>query len=258
MHNLGEVFDHLKKHGLNLSGPLARHDGDKSVIYAFVEVSKDSKGHQKPSNIALSKITDQLYETGISVKFILNDVSNLDLEAGLRATLLHAFPNLIRNSFLTTGKEGADVWIVPKGAAVREHIEEITRRVSIYLENASMSLAGVKLTVDENLPSRTAILSELRIAAPILAEGLAERLTLKGFTQPPIDYLNRHLDALRRANQVVRHKDAKYWAPRFFLVFRRSGPIWRPEACGKRLAGVFGSVVGTHSARLWRASASSA
>ena len=47
-------------------------------------------------------------------------------------------------------------------------------------------------------------------------------------------------------------------APRFFLVFRRSGPIWRPEACGKRLAGVFGSVVGTHSARLWRASASSA
>ena len=47
-------------------------------------------------------------------------------------------------------------------------------------------------------------------------------------------------------------------APRFFLIFRRSGPIWRPEACGKRLAGVFGSVVGTHSARLWRASASSA
>ena len=89
-------------------------------------------------------------------------------------------------------------------------MDEITGRVTVYLENASMSLAELKLTVDENLPSRTAILSELRIAAPVSAENLAERLTLKGFVEPPLDYLNRHLDALRRADQVVRRKDAQY------------------------------------------------
>ena len=49
-----------------------------------------------------------------------------------------------------------------------------------------------------------------------------------------------------------------YGAPRFFLFFTVQGRFWRPEACGKRLAGVFKSVVGEHSARLWRASASSA
>ncbi|MDT8854389.1 DUF2163 domain-containing protein [Paracoccaceae bacterium Fryx2] len=47
-------------------------------------------------------------------------------------------------------------------------------------------------------------------------------------------------------------------APRFFLVLRCSGLVWRPEGCGKRLAVVFGGVVGGHSARLWRAAASSA
>jgi hypothetical protein len=229
MRNLAEVFEYLKQQGLKLSGPLARQDGEKSILYAFIEVSRDSKGHQKPSNIALGKVTKNLSETGIFVKFILNDVSNLDFEAGLRATLLHAFPNLVRNCFLTADKEGAVVWIVPKGAAVRDNMEEITGRVLIYLENASMSLAEVKLTVDENLPSRTAILSELRIAAPVSAERLAERLTAKGFVEPPIDYLNRNLDALRRADQVVRRKDAQYCLTAGALkilgtVKRRSSP----------------------------------
>lgn len=210
MRNMAEVFEYLEQQGLKLSGPLVRQDGQKSVLYAFIEVSRNNKGHQKPSNVALKKITEELSKTEIAVKFILNDVSNLDFETGLRATLLHAFPSLIRNSFFTTGKDGAVVWIVPKGASVRDHMDEITGRVTIYLENASMSLAEIKLTVDENLPSRTAILSELRIAAPVSAEGLAERLTSKGFVEPPVDYLNRHLDALRRADQVVRRKDAQY------------------------------------------------
>lgn len=210
MHSQSEIFKYLEQEGLKLSGPLARQDGEKSALYAFVEVSRDGNGHQKPSNMALRKIAEQLSETGVSVKFILNDVSNLDFETGLRATLLHAFPDLVRNSFLTIGKEGSVVWIVPKGTAVREHMEEITRRVAIFLENAGMSLEEVKLTVDENLPSRTAILSELRIAAPVSADSLAEKLAAKGFSVPPVDYINRHLDALRRANQVVRGKDGQY------------------------------------------------
>lgn len=210
MRSLTEIFDHLEQKGLKLSGPLARQDGDKSVLYAFIEVSKDSRGHQKPSNVVLRRIIEELLSEGIFIKFIMNDVSNLDFETGLRATLLHAFPGLIRNSFLTISKDDAVVWIVPKSAAVRDHLAEITDRVTIYLENASISLAEVKLTVDENLPSRTAILSELRIAAPIAAEGLAEKLTAKGFVAPPMDYLHRHLDALRRSDQVVRRSDAQY------------------------------------------------
>ena len=47
-------------------------------------------------------------------------------------------------------------------------------------------------------------------------------------------------------------------APRFFPVFRCSGPVCRPEACRKRLAGMFGSVVSERSAWSRRVSAPSA
>ncbi len=47
-------------------------------------------------------------------------------------------------------------------------------------------------------------------------------------------------------------------APRFFSVFRCSGPVWRREACRKRLAGMFGSVIRGRSAGSWRVSALSA
>jgi hypothetical protein len=210
MDNLVEIAECLEQQGLKLAGPLTRRDGEKSLIYAFVEVFRDRKGKQKPTNISLNRISEHFLERGIIIKFILIDVSNLDLEIGLRATLLHAFPNLVRNSFLSSDKQGAVVWVVPKGVAARDQIDEITRRASIFLENAGMTLAEVKLTVDENLPSRTAILSELRIAAPASAEVLVARLSEKGFVTPPIDYLNRHLDALRKADQVVRRNDANY------------------------------------------------
>jgi hypothetical protein len=47
-------------------------------------------------------------------------------------------------------------------------------------------------------------------------------------------------------------------APRFFFVFRSSGPVWLPEPCSKRLVGMFGSVVSDRFARSWRVWAPSA
>jgi len=219
MRSLEKVTKYLVDSGLKLSGPIARRDGENSDLYAFVEVTRDEKGHQKPSNLRLSRLTKELLDDGIVVKFILNDVSNADFETGLRATLLHAFPEFIRNCFLSFDNDGAVVWIVPK----------IANRITIYLGNADITLSEVKLTVDENLPSRTAILSELRISAPTTSEHLAERLSEKGFSTPPIDYINRHLDALRRANHVIRRKDAHYCLTASALkvlgtVKRRSSP----------------------------------
>lgn len=210
MHNLSEVTAFLINQGIKLSGPLARQDGKDSEIYIFAEISKDSNGHQKPTNIFLKQLSQQLLKNGFAARFILNDVSNRDFEAGLRATLIHAFPRSVRNSFLSFGSDGAIVWIVPKGLAARDQISEIKQRVLIFLQNADLELDEVKLTVDEDLPSRTAILSELRIAAPASIETLAERLLQKGFIAPPLDYLARHLDSLRRAGQVIRRKDARY------------------------------------------------
>ncbi|SDI56702.1 hypothetical protein [Salipiger marinus] len=210
MLNSSDVAEILTSSGLVLSGPVVRQDGDRLAFYAFIEVSKDSNGHQKPSNIYLGKISEELVRSGVLVKFILNDTANFDLEAGLRATLLHAFPEWVRNSFLTIDSQGCTVWIVPKGGVTRSYLEEIKNRAAIYINNASLSLLEVKLTVNENLPSRTAILMELRIAAPINVEVLISRLESKGFSSPPIDYVNRHLDALRRAGQIIRRKDGLY------------------------------------------------
>lgn len=184
--------------------------GLSSIQSPFVEVSRNADGHQKPSNLRLRRVAEDLAAYDVLVNFVLNDVSNMDLEAGLRATLIHAFPDFVRNAFLTLEADGGVVWVVPKGDAIRNSMDDISGRIAIYLENAGIRLSEVRLTVDENLPSRTAILNELRIAAPATQEVLAERLASKGFSSPPLDYLSRHLDALRKTSFVVRRKDGNY------------------------------------------------
>lgn len=229
MLNLRNIENLLVSHNLALSGPLAKHDGDSKSVYAFIDISRNKDGHQKPSNLQLKKIRDELAAQGVEINYILNDISDHDLASGLRATLLNAFPDHIRNAFLQIDKRSGLVWIVPKVSGIREILEQITLRVKTYLENADIALEEVRLTVDENLPTRTAILSELRIAAPATVEVLIERLTAKGFTEPPKDYVNRHLDALRKSKQVVRRKDGNYCLTARALkilgtVKRRSSP----------------------------------
>lgn len=210
MLKLHEIESLLLQHGFSLSGPLAKHDGSSASVYAFIEIVRNSEGHQKPSNVQLNKARDELQAQGIEIAYILNDVSDSDLASGLRATLLQAFPDHVRNAFLSTLKQDAVVWVVPKATSTKTLMEEISSRVATYLENADLRLVEVRLTVDENLPTRTAILSELRVAAPATVEMLIERLSGKGFAEPPVDYINRHLDALRRSGQIVRRKDAHY------------------------------------------------
>ena len=206
----------LTERGLRLSGPSVTRDSDSNDIFAFVEIDRDDKGHQKPSNIRLNEIRDELEaldelaDQKFKINYILNDISGHDLALGLRATLLNACPDQVRNAFLTIEKGNAVVWIVPKTESAREKIEEITTRVRTYLENAKVTLQDIKFTTDEKLPTRTAILNELRIASPATIEMLVERLSAKGFSIPSTDYANRHLDALRRSGQVIRRKDANY------------------------------------------------
>ena len=229
MLNFEEIEKLLESRGLALSGPLAKHDGDRKSVYAFVEISRNKDGHQKPSNLQLNKISAELEDQGIEIHYILNDVSGQDLASGLRATLLNAFPDHIRNAFLALDKKSAVVWIVPKASSVREEMEQVTLRAKTYLENAEFELDEVRLTIDEKLPTRTAILSELRIAAPASLDVLIKRLTAKGFTAPPEDYVNRHLDALRKSDKVVRSKSGEYCLTASALkvlgtIKRRSSP----------------------------------
>lgn len=229
MLSLRKIEELLVSRGLTLSGPLAKHDGDSKSVFVFINISRDIDGHQKPSNLYLKKIRDEFETQGVKINYILNNNSDYDLVSGLRATLLNAFPDHVRNAFLTLDRRSAVVWIVPKVSGIREIKEKITSRVKTYLENADIALEAIRLTVDENLPTRTAILSELRIAAPATTEVLIFRLTEKGFTEPPKDYVNRHLDALRKSNQVVRKKDGNYCLTANALkvlgtVKRRSSP----------------------------------
>lgn len=212
MSKLLQIESLLISKGLRLSGPLAMQDGDDSYLFAFIKVNKDSDGRQVPSNMMLKKIQKEISETNTStnIRFILNHESEDSLEVGLRATLLHAFPNYVRNVFLSSDPVGIVAWIVPKSEEAKYSRDEIKRRCEVYFDNASIKFSDAKFTVDENLPSRTAILAELRIAAPAMSENLIERLVEKGFQAPPQSYVSRHLDALRKASLVVRRSDGSF------------------------------------------------
>ena len=117
-----------------------------------------------------------------------------------------------------------------------------------------------RTTVEEQAEDAAAVLAGAdAVPAALCGAGLGAIVAVKKLLGPDrVLELSGLTPTVEKVFRLTRMDSIFTRAPRFFLVFRRSGPIWRPEACGKRLAGVFGSVVGTHSARLWRASASSA
>lgn len=197
-----EVVTELAAEGLSVAGVVERAGEDEVGFFVYVPVVRDKSGKQSPSNHKLKKIRNSFSERCVVLEFLLTDEVANDIESGLRATLLFAYPDAIRNSFMSLDSSNAHVWIDPKPNAV-EHLEKIDSTVRSYLKKFKLSLVALAFTVDENLPTGFSMLRLLRIFAPVSLGVFSSKLQERKFTIPSEDWLRRKLDGLRKKGLVV-------------------------------------------------------
>ena len=210
MRSAQQVEQFLLDAGIPVSGSAIRDSEGEGIYYVFVEVRRDIRGRQEPSNAALDIAKATLGDMGATVDFILTDGTMRDAEAGLRATLLHSFGGSVRNSFLSTRGREAFVWVVPKRVLGDAELNEISAKAKIFLEEVGLVLRQLTTTTGENLPSRMRCLATLRQAAPATHLQLAVLLRGQGFVVPSDDWMARRLDVLRKSGQVVRMRSGRY------------------------------------------------
>lgn len=199
----------LVEHGVATTG-LTVGDAASGLTFVFVKVHKDIENKQRPSNKKLSEVKDVLRLKGHKIEFVLIDAVARDLEAGLRATLLRAHGDDLRNVFLSVIGRRATLWIDPKRHLSDAIVDAIRRRASVLLEAGNIDLEAIESTVGSNLPTNTACLQTLRQIAPASMELLKAVLIERRLNIPSDDWLRRRLDSLRKAGSVVRNEDGTY------------------------------------------------
>jgi len=205
-----KVITILKELDINVAGSIVEDSGAPERLFIHVAIVRDSKNKQVPSNRKLNDARHALAEEGITVEFLLTDGQQQDIEAGLRATVLHAFGSNVRNVFMSTTGGSAQVWIEPKQMLNEAVSKAIAEKVKTYISGFNTELGSLALTTGENVPSALACLRAIRQLAPVDSSELLLELVNRGFTVPSTDWLRRRLDMMRKKGQIVRLGGNRY------------------------------------------------
>ncbi|MCA8054407.1 hypothetical protein [Burkholderia cepacia] len=205
-----QVASVLAAMDIQIAGAIIEPSAAGDNFFVFVSVGRDTQNRQVPSNKRLHDAKRELANLGAAVEFLLTDAKAQDIEAGLRATLLHSFGEDIRNVFLSTDGHLAHAWVDPKRTLSATAIDAMKKKAAIFLTEFDLSLDSLTTTTGENLPSAFACLSVLRLKAPMAARELLEELVRRKFTVPSQAWLDHRLDALRRNGKIVRLESGQF------------------------------------------------
>lgn len=197
-----KIVSHLQLSGVSVSAIINRPIEEGGGYFAYINLVRGEDGSTNPSKQKISILEKELADRGLPVGFILTDGYLLDIESGLRATLLANHSDMIRNVFLSLEGDKAKVWIEPKADA-RAEIPKLSGTARAFLELSKVKLQSIILTVDDFLPANFAILSALRTISPASLEKLSSALVAKNFSVPSDDWVRRKLESLRKKNLVV-------------------------------------------------------
>ena len=210
MTNQQLILNCLSAAGIAVGGLPIPDPGNDSRYFVFIATSSDAAGRLQPTRGTLNEAAASLAQQGLIVEFLLTDNQSKDIEAGVRATLLHSFPNDVRNVFLTVHRDIADVWIDAKRALDQSQRDAMKEKMEVFLRELELSLGAVSALGDANTPGKVAILNAIRVSAPSSPPEIAARLQRRDFVIPSNEWLARRLDALRRADEIVRLHDGTY------------------------------------------------
>ncbi|MEC5385531.1 hypothetical protein VVD49_07335 [Uliginosibacterium sp. H3] len=208
--NEDEIVALLASMGIPVSGAIIEDVDRPCHFFVPVTVSRDSDNKQRPSNILLNTARVEIGKADAHVEFLIADERNYDIEAGLRATVLHKFGDHIRNVFVSTNDQNPHVWLETKRALDEESLQPIRDRVIFYLAQLDISPVSIRPTSGENLPSVFVCMRGIRRLAPVQLSVLKDSLVQSGFTIPSDDWLKRRLELMRKDGKIVWLAGNKY------------------------------------------------
>lgn len=204
------INEELSRHGLITNSEPIRDPAGNNRFFVFLHVDFDENGKQKPNRTIIETAVASLKDKDLIVEILLIDSRTLDIEAGARASLLHAYPDAVRNVFLSIIKQSVSVWIDAKRSLDEQLRKSIAERLTVYLVQFDLHFESLATLGEGNVPGKLAILRALRIGAPATLDSVMNLLQASGFTVPSLDWLRRKLDGHRRAGDVIRLGDGAY------------------------------------------------
>jgi hypothetical protein len=207
------ILANLEQGGIPVLGTVIRDSVGNDHAFIYIQVQHNADGHQVPSNRSLHRARERLGELGVVVEFILTDALTQDMEAGVRATLLHAFGDEIRNAFLSVEKGKATVWIEQKKTFDEAMKAAVRKKASVFLKEVGLELGALLVTNEENIPGKLAFLKAIRQVSPAEPNVIRAELVNRGFSVPSDDWLRRKLDTLRKNDAIVRLASGHYVLP---------------------------------------------
>lgn len=204
------ILDELSKNNIRISGEITRDITSHNKFFAFIETNRDQDNKQQPSNRKLESIKYYFLSLDIQLDFILLDKSKDDIEAGIRASLMHSFGDVVRNVFLSITNESVDVWIDPKRIATQEENSQIQNKSEMYFDIFDIKFNNIFYTSTGNLPAKLTCLRALRTASPATISEISKKISSMGLTVPSDTWLSHRMDALRKDNLTVRLKNGKH------------------------------------------------
>ncbi|WP_156630174.1 hypothetical protein [Methylobacterium sp. Leaf112] len=204
------LADMIGQFDVKLSGPIVYSPSEVDLFYAFIKTELNEKGVEVPSKSSLLEISGFLQAQGFTVNFIRTGGSYQDAEAGIRAIVSRTIPNDILYCFMSVDAGVASVWITPKRALSEIESSLLRAKIEDYLSDIDLKLDQIILTLDENLPSKFACLTYIRIKAPIGLPQIVEAMKSRGFDVPSNEWMSKHLDNIRKGGLITRLKSGGY------------------------------------------------
>ena len=203
------VLDALRRHSMELASELVFNPDVNNGMYIPIRVSRLT-GKAEPTQRQIVDLKNDLIASGVGPEFILIDKMVKSLEGDLRMSLLTSQPDLVRNVFVTVNGRVAEVWIDEKRQLDKIQMSIIRKNVDKCLEFYGISDASVVYMAEQSLATNTEVLSIIRKNSPLDADSLKGYLVTLGFPVPSLDWINRKLDSLRKADAVIRLPSGSY------------------------------------------------
>jgi hypothetical protein len=195
----------IEHHGINGAGSIISSPDDPTHYYIPIVITSESAVHQK-----LKTLKNILHDQDINLNFLVIHESNLDIEVGIRASLITSFPDHVRNVFLSSTGEAATVWIDQKVSLSKEQSAAIGVHVQKIAELHGIKKCNIGWIREGNVATKLELLASIRLLAPVDCAKLMEYLKSLHFDVPSEDWVNRKFDLLRKEGFLVRRADRRY------------------------------------------------